>query len=288
MMKRSITIIRIFTLTLLFGMNVWNCEDEKKEPTIGPVPESFTKKVLIEEFTGAWCGYCPDGAYRLENIISENIGNVIGVSAHSGDLMEVQQTYFLESTYSNPGYPSGMVDRSNYNGIVSVNRGYWGYIASEQLLKIAPCGLAIKSKVKNNTASINVHAGFNTNLSGDHRLTVYLIEDGVVGSGYGYDQMNFYDLDSTSTFYGLGNPIEGYEHNHTLRLTLSEPLGDLIGSSFLVPGGEYIKEYEVDISDYDKDNLSIVAFINYVGPTYLEHEVLNVQNCRINSTKGWD
>ena len=59
MMKRSITIIRIFTLSLLFGMNVWNCEDKKKEPTIGPVPESFTKKVLIEEFTGAWCGYCP-------------------------------------------------------------------------------------------------------------------------------------------------------------------------------------------------------------------------------------
>ena len=160
--------------------------------------------------------------------------------------------------------------------------------SSNQLSNIVPCGLAIKSEVNGNNATVEVHAGFASSISGDYRLTVYLIEDKVMGTGTGYDQMNFYDSDSDSPFFELGNPILGYEHNHTLRLSLSEPLGDLIGSSFLVPGGEYIREYEVDISDYDKDNLSIVAFVNYVGPTYLEHEVLNVQNCRINSTKDWD
>jgi hypothetical protein len=287
-MKKSLNIITTFIFAIFLGVNLWNCEDENKEPTVGPVPDSFTKKVIIEEFTGAWCGYCPDGAYRLENIISENIGNVIGVSAHSGDAMEASQTYFLESTYLNPGYPSGMVDRFNYNGSVSMNRGYWGYIASEQLLKVASCGLAIKSKVNGNTANVNVHAGYNAIVDGEHRLTAYLIEDGVVGAGNGYDQMNFYDLDTASTFYGLGNPIEGYEHNHTLRLTLSEPLGDIIDSSVLVSGGEYIAEYEVDISPYDLNNLSIVAFVNYVGSTYLEHEVLNVQKCEINGVQDWD
>jgi len=287
-MKKSLNIITTFIFAILLGVNLWNCEDENKEPTVGPVPDSFTKKVIIEEFTGAWCGYCPDGAYRLENIISENIGNVIGVSAHSGDAMEASQTYFLESTYLNPGYPSGMVDRFNYNGSVSMNRGYWAYIASEQLLKVASCGLAIKSKVNGNTANVSVHAGFNAIVGGEHRLTVYLIEDGVVGAGNGYDQMNFYDLDTASTFYDLGNPIEGYEHNHTLRFTLSEPLGDIIDSSVLVSGGEYIAEYEVDISPYDLNNLSIVAFVNYVGSTYLEHEVLNVQKCEINGVQDWD
>ena len=43
MMKRSITIIRIFTLHC-FWNECMECEDEKKEPTIGPVPESFTKR----------------------------------------------------------------------------------------------------------------------------------------------------------------------------------------------------------------------------------------------------
>jgi len=280
--------VKVFIFGLFLSFTFWSCEDQKDEPSIGPVPDTFSKKVLIEEFTGAWCGYCPDGALRLENIINQNDGFVIGVSAHSGDAMEVSQTSFLESTYFNPGYPSGMVDRFNFNENVSINRGLWDYVASEQLQKEAVCGLAIQSKVNANTAKIKVHAGFKTVMTGERRLTVYLIENGVTGSGYGYDQANYYDTDSTSSFYGLGNPIESFEHNHTLRLILSEPLGDLIDSSFLVPKGEFIKDYEIDISSYDSDNLYVVGFISSIGENYLSHEVLNTQKCEIEGTKNWD
>ena len=49
---------------LLFGLLVFaGCEDKSDDFEISQVPPTFTKKVLIEEFTGAWCGYCPDGAY---------------------------------------------------------------------------------------------------------------------------------------------------------------------------------------------------------------------------------
>ena len=34
----------------------------------------FGSVELIEEFTGAWCGYCPDGAYRVKNLINANDG----------------------------------------------------------------------------------------------------------------------------------------------------------------------------------------------------------------------
>ena len=100
-------------LSITFGCFFFGCEEEVLE--IGPVPESFTKKVLIEEFTGAWCGYCPDGAHRLENIINLNDGNVIGVSLHNGDQMAVGHTDYLGSIYQNTGFPSGMVDRISIN-----------------------------------------------------------------------------------------------------------------------------------------------------------------------------
>ena len=286
-MKKNF-MLKVFVFGLLLSFSSWNCEDQKEGPSIGPVPDTFSKKVLIEEFTGAWCGYCPDGALRLENIINQNDGFVIGVSAHSGDAMEVSQTSFLESTYLNPGYPSGMVDRFNFNENVSISRGAWDYVANEQLQKEALCGLAMQSKVNGNTVKIKVHAGFKTAMNGDHRLTVYLIENGVKGSGYGYDQANYYDSDSTSPFYGLGNPIESFEHNHTLRLILSEPLGDLIDPSFLFPKGEFIKDYEIDISSYNSDNLFLVAFVTYIGENYLSHEVLNAQKCEINGIQDWD
>ena len=276
---------------LIFGLLVFGgCEDEPDDFNVSKVPSTFTKKVLIEEFTGAWCGYCPDGAHRVQSIIDNNNGNAIGVSLHDGDAMEVAHTNFLEATYQNTGYPSGMVDRVPFNGTTSTwNRGYWESVANAQLSETTVCGLAIKSEVNGASAAVEVHAGFNATLNGDdYRLTVYLIEDGVTGTGYGYDQRNYYNTDSESPFYDLGDPIEGYEHNHTLRAVLSESLGDPINTSFLVSGGEHIETYTVDLSSYTKNKLSIVAFITHIGSTFTEHEVMNVQKCGIDGFQDWD
>ena len=275
---------------LLFGLLVFGgCEDEPDDFEVSKVPSTFTKKVLIEEFTGAWCGYCPDGAHIVESIINDNNGKVVGVSLHSGDAMEVAHTNFLETTYQNTGYPSGMVDRVPFDGSTCLNRVYWEYVANNQLLETAVCGLAIISEVNGQNATVEVHAGFNSALNGDdYRLTVYLIEDGVTGTGYGYDQRNYYTTVAESPFYNLGNPIEGYEHNHTLRAILSESLGDAIMVSEMASGGEHIETYTVDLSPYNKNKLSIVAFVNYVGLSSTEHEVLNVQKCDIDGFQDWD
>jgi len=284
---------RYITLLLFVGLAFWGCEDEPDDFQISQVPSTFTKKVLIEEFTGAWCGYCPDGAYRVKNLINDNDGRVVAVSLHAGnptgDAMEIAHTNYLETTYQNTGFPSGMVDRVAIDGYTSLNRGYWEYVANNQLLETAVCGLAIISKVNGQNATVEVHAGFNSILNGDdYRLTVYLIEDGVTGSGYGYDQRNYYNTDPESPFYNLGDPIEGYEHNHTLRAVLSESLGNAISSSSLVSGGEHIETYTVDLSSYNKKNLSIVAFVTYIGSTITEHEIMNVQKCDIDGFQDWD
>ena len=274
---------------LIFGLLVFaGCEDEPDDFQVSKVPSAFTKKVLIEEFTGAWCGYCPDGAHIVESIINVNNGKVVGVSLHDGDAMEVAHTNILETTYQNTGYPSGMVDRFSVNGSTCLNRGYWESVANAQLSETAVCGLAIISEVNGQNATVEVHAGFNSTFNGDYRLSVYLIEDGVTGTGYGYDQRNYYNTEAESPFYDLGDPIVGYEHNHTLRAVLSESLGDAISPSSLVSGGEHIETYTVDLSSYNKNNLSIVAFVTYIGTSITEHEILNVQKCGIDGFQDWD
>ena len=273
---------------LIFGLLVFaGCEDEPDDFQVSKVPSTFTKKVLMEEFTGTWCGYCPDGAHIVESIINDNNGNAIGVSLHDGDAMEVAHTNFLEATYQNTGYPSGMVDRFSFNGSTSLNRGYWESVANAQLSATAVCGLAIISEVNGQNATVEVHAGFNSTLNGDYRLTVYLIEDGVTGTGSGFDQRNSYNT-VPGPFYNLGDPIVGYEHNHTLRAVLSESLGNPISPSSLVSDGEHIETYTVDLSSYNKNKLSIVAFVNYVGLSSTEHEVMNVQKCSIDGFQDWD
>ena len=284
-MKYILNVCLVVSLSLIF----FSCEDKSVIKNISEAPTEFTKKVLIEEFTGSWCGYCPSGAETLSNLISNNNKNVIGVAIHSGDQMATTHAEFLENTYVSAGYPSGMIDRVSYDGIVCLNRGYWDWITQGQLVKTAICGLAIKSEVNGENANIEVHTSFDTTLNKDnYKLNVYLIEDNISQDGNGYDQRNYYNEDPQSSFYELGDPIINYKHNHTLRETLSvESLGDAFTKD-ITPGITHVKEYSINISEYNKNNLSIVSFVVFIGENANDHEVLNVQKTDIDGVQDWD
>ncbi|HYF02798.1 MAG TPA: hypothetical protein VEC36_05440, partial [Patescibacteria group bacterium] len=49
------------------------------------------KRVLLEQFTGAWCGWCTDGSVILQNILEKNPENVIAAVHHNGDGMVVTE-----------------------------------------------------------------------------------------------------------------------------------------------------------------------------------------------------
>ncbi len=253
-----------------------------------PVPTTFAKKVLIEEFTGTWCGYCPDGAYRMEEIIKDNPDRVFGASVHQGDPMQLPLYTTLDNTFNVTGFPSGMVARVPYQGTVPMNRGYWATATNTILGQTAKCGLAIDARVSGTDITVEVHAAFNAAISGTHNVTVYLTEDGV-NKGTSYDQHNYYNADNTSPFYQLGDPIPGFKHNNVITKVLSADMGDAIPASFLVAGGHFEKTYTATLpAGTNTDRLHVIAFVNKTGASATTHEVLNVQYTAANSIKGWD
>jgi hypothetical protein len=111
------TMKKIIILGLAVAISITACKKKSGEdatptptptptPTIGAVPSTFTKKVLIEEFTGAWCGYCVDGAYIVETIVAANSGKAIGVSIHQGDGMQISLYNTLDGIFNNTGFPA--------------------------------------------------------------------------------------------------------------------------------------------------------------------------------------
>jgi len=280
-----INIIHKITFALLLLL-VFSCEDSNINREFSDTPTSFTKKVLLEEFTGSWCGYCPSGAEILQNLM--NSYSVIGVALHSSDDMSIAHTSVLESFYPSSGYPSGMVDRINFDGIVGLNRGYWSYITDQQLQKSAICGLAINSEISGDSVNIQIRSAFDTTMTMEnYNLNVYIIEDDVQGEGYGYDQRNYYNDDAESSFYQLGDPIINYKHNQTLRKVLTNTYGIPFTSSSS-PGTEFIDNFKEDITNFNKNKLSVVAFITYNGAAATNHEVLNAQKCDIDGFQDWD
>jgi hypothetical protein len=289
-------------ITSLTCASLVSCSKKSDDPTpsnpagnnsgIAAVPATFTQKVLIEQFTGAWNGGCPDGLYRMDQLITNGNSKVIGVNIHMGDAMETTQFNSYIAIFNNnnlPQFPSAMVNRIPSLGNVILSKTQWASNATLDLAKTAGCGLAIKSTVSGNSASVEVHAGFKSALSGTYNLTVYLIENKVSGSGAGYDQVNTNATnDPNSPYYNKPTPMAGFEHNNVIRKVVSADMGDIIDPSEIAAGGEFIKTYSVDITGKSVSNLRIIAFINKPGVSSTTHEIMNVQQSDLNTTKDWD
>ena len=256
---------------------------------IGAVPSSFTQKVLVEMFTSASFGACPDGLTKLDQTVASNSEKIIPTCIHDADGMQLPQTFTYTTTFGVSAYPSGMVNRTPSLGNVMLQPSQFLSNSTTALAKAAKCGLAINSTLSGTTASIEVDAGFTTTLSGTYNLTVFLTEDEVTGTGSTFDQKNNYNTTSGSPYYNLGNPIVGFKHNYVVRKVLSSAaMGDAIDVSKIVAQGVFKKTFTVDVSSYNSAKLYVVAFVNKIGTSASTHEVMNVQKAKINSLKNWD
>ena len=80
------------------------------------------KYTLVEEATGNWCGYCPDGAQVIEQTIEPNYPRTIIASWHNGDAMQLTGDPFCSGSGYITGFPLGTVNRTYWGGAIQQNR----------------------------------------------------------------------------------------------------------------------------------------------------------------------
>lgn len=274
-----------------------------------------TKKVLIEEGSGAWCGYCPDGHYRLKDILANN-ENVIGVVHHNSDGMVNGESNTFNSTYAT-GYPYGTVDRVKFDDIdeVGMNRGEWAGKAAVQLNAPAPVNVTIIDKTfdwVSRTVSYKVKVDFvDYAKPGDLRINTMVIEDKVRGPKIGatstqWNQRNYYSYEAGNQAGGSGHPlfgepayIVGYWHNEVVRAIPSGVWGTQSVITNPAEGQSYEQTYSYQLPAANaltygmteddtefrstKDGLGwnkyddtrIVAFVSYYNADVNKRQVLN-------------
>ena len=50
-----------------------------------PIPKSFNKRVLIEDYTGTWCGNCARISYAIEQVFAQPNNNAVAIAIHAGN-----------------------------------------------------------------------------------------------------------------------------------------------------------------------------------------------------------
>lgn len=254
---------------------------------------SGTKKVLVEEFTTAVCQFCPDGEVVVNQLLN-TVPEAIAVGIHAGfgtDAMTIPAHSAYAAAFTT-GAPTAAIDRKIFNGETRVghSRGNWVANAASQANALTPLDITMVGALTSaNTVDITVDVDFVDFLPNwqDANLTVFVVEDSVVGSGSGYNQVNAYQGQTGHPYATAGNPIIGYPHRHVVRaLATTSAWGDdtFFGTAPTV-NSNYSKTYTIPLNpSWDQSKMEFIAFVNYYDAATGENarEIVNVN--KINFT----
>ena len=253
--------------------------------------DNVVKKVLVEEFTGTWCGWCPRGAAKLKELSEEN-PNIIPGAIHAGSATEPMLTPGGGKVDQDlvGGYPSAAIDRHKFQEktYVRIYDDEWEASIASRLESITPVAVTVSKDYNPATrlVKVTVDAEFVSDVDGTFRYNAYIVENNVTGES-NYDQANNLNTDPEyPDLYQKGNPIEGYAHQHVLRKMLGGAWGfnpESEGIPQNVNKGDkysYTFEYTLD-SGFDEAEIDLVGYLMIYDEAAERGEILNADMIKL-------
>ncbi|MFM6983203.1 MAG: Omp28-related outer membrane protein [Chitinophagaceae bacterium] len=221
------------------------------------------RRILFEEGTGAWCGYCPEAHLILSEAKSTYGDKVIPVSYHFDDSMTTPSgDIFLSNYFSS--YPDAMLDRKVMLG----SNNTWLSELAARLNGNAPVEISIDMKsfnVQTREISYRVRARFSDYWYGNLTLGSIVTEDKVRGNALAniWSQNNYYSQFHNGGVGGASHPLynekeymDGYVHKSVVKA--------MPGGVWGMPG--ILPQYITPNSEFSQTFTYILpeaAFVNY-------------------------
>jgi hypothetical protein len=267
------------------------------------------KKVLVEDQTGTWCGWCPGGRTAAEDI-EATLPNAICVANHrfnTSDSYECSYTKNIDAAINTYGYPGGMVDRKLFSGSsVVIDISQWKPKAQSQLTTLTPVAVSITSNYNSSTRVLDVTVNANfvgayTCPSGtDLRISCLLVEDSLVNTSD--PQHNYYGSGCSTSppaspwnSYPCSMPT--YIQRDVVRANLAPDWGTAGVIPATIPAGSiYSKTYSYTIpttynnghgvTNVNVSHMSIVAFVSKYATAVTARDVMNVSKVYVGSSNA--
>lgn len=177
---------------------------------VGTTPEN--KKVILEEFTGINCQFCPDGHVIAQSIQNNNPGEVFLINIHVGGFANPGagqpdfRTPFgtaINNQAGVLGYPAGTVNRQvfpgwsqNGAGGTAMSRNFWAAASNQVLGQPAYVNMGVEAVIDVDTNELTVHVeAYYTGNSpqSTNKLNVALLQNNTLGPQSGGGQGNNYN-----------------------------------------------------------------------------------------------
>ncbi|MDE6288679.1 MAG: hypothetical protein K2M00_07855, partial [Muribaculaceae bacterium] len=165
--------------------------------------KSFERNVVIEEFTGIWCGYCPVGIVAMDYIRENNNNHrYIPVAVHYDDALSAVSFSKVVSNYCGGSVPSAVLNRWQ-DSYPSLDYGLMDDIEFMAAIPaISTVNASAVFDAENRTITVDTETQFTFDYTdGDQNFILsYAITEDNVGP---YQQHNYYT--GTNEVPGWGN-----------------------------------------------------------------------------------
>lgn len=233
------------------------------------------KNVVLEEFTGIHCGYCPDGHVVAQGIYDQNQGDVVLINIHEGSYAAPSagepdfRTPFgaaIDNQAGVSGYPAGTVNRHQFSmtqgGGTAMSRGDWSSAASQILAQASYVNVAAQASidVQTRVLTVDVEAYYTgTPATGiANSMNVVLLQNNTPGPQSGAASWN-----PGAIITGPWNPT--YNHQHMFRHLLTgqwgEPITNTSVNTLYTNTFTYTIPADLNGVAYDLFNLEVAVFI---------------------------
>jgi len=223
------------------------------------------RNVILEEFTGRNCQYCPDGHAIANQISASNPGRFWAINVHAGGYAATSYPNFnttdgtaIDNGFSVDGYPAGVVNRST---ATAQSRSAWESLTNQQLNQSAECNVAgaviVNPVTRLATFTIEVYYTGSSSVN-ENYLTIAMLQDSILGSQSGGSTWNPGQM--------IGNQ---YVHMHVLRDIITPTWGDAISPTTQGTLITKTYEYQIPVSigtpngvDVDLNQITFLAWVS--------------------------
>ena len=255
--------------------------NERPEPvhsgTVAVLSAQGRRATVMEEFTGAWCSWCPRGAAAMHMLSDLYPDRFIGIAIHRDDPMQIAGYDAFKPNYDS--YPGAFVNRLEdvvdpYNGLPGIPITN---IVDYTLAMPCEADLEVKASWSEQaTVDIDVTTTFRfSTTQRNYALALVVLHDGMTGSGDDWTQKNNYsgndewkDLPYMQTFVDAPGLITDYKYDHVAIATsgIERGITGSIASPIVSDEPQHFTT-SIDLSDnpllQDKQRIHIAAVLIY-------------------------
>lgn len=216
--------------------------------------QTTTRTVLLEQFTGTWCKWCPYGADEIDSVLNI-FPNARSIAYHRNDPMATSNGDNVIAHLLVGSYPSGAIDRRLWNtpeGLgIAISRGYWRSAVSVRDTLGSPMSIGITGTYHQDTRLIDATVTMNalSAMSGEYYLNIILTEDGL-----NYAQAK--DVNGTTI------TLNPYYHKRVVREMITGWIGHQLTTTGFTANQMITYPFTFSVpSAYDITNCKITIFV---------------------------